>query len=426
MRESRPGHSEGGFALIGAIAAIAIFGMLSYGYSLWQIRLDTRRAIDAEAQHDVVVQDGVNKFINDNRLALIGAAPVVAGFADPFHPTMTELQTEVAGKRYLPEGFNQASAMGTEFTVALGLLPVGCAPGVSCTDIEGWITSVNPLLSSSTGLADPRLSKVVDYIGTDAASSLEGSGSALTSVDGVWAGIPNPHGNVPGILVIRAGFGSIGYGNLDHLLPRDGSRPMAGTLNMNSNDIINASHVTATSTIQGGEFYTLAKNVGDACSNAGATASGLTAGGIGVALVCSNGTWHIEVERANAGDACTPDGKIATSVVTTEQLVCKNSVYVRMLNLLSKYVEVARYNVQDGDAVPMPICDSGGTPKFAFIVSSSAVDVAVAPPKQSMELDATPSGADWIVSIKLKDNFGGSTSGNSYGIRQQFSAQCMY
>ncbi|HJV75128.1 MAG TPA: shufflon system plasmid conjugative transfer pilus tip adhesin PilV [Noviherbaspirillum sp.] len=199
---------------------------------------------------------------------------------------------------------------------------------------------------------------------------------------------------------------------------------MNTSLDMGTNNITNAQKITASSTVQGGEFYTSPKTVGTACTNNGAMASGTS--GNGVVMVCSNGTWQIAIDRANPGAACSPDGKPAISTATTEQLVCKNSVYVRMVNLLAKYVEVARYTVQDGDVVPMPTCDAGGTPSFSFITTATAVDVAVSPPKQGMQLTASVSGGSWIVSILLKDNFGGTASGNVYGIKEGFRAECRY
>lgn len=426
MRNVPHPRRERGFGLLEAMAALAVFAVISYGYSQARIYLAIQDQDRAAAGHGSLIQAGVNNYINDNRLALITqATPVITGIADPFNPTLAELQTLNGSKRYVAEGYDLPNALGMTYTVSLSRMPVGCTPGVNCTDITGMMTAVAPLLDPTTNEADgARIGHIASIIGVDAAASVHPNGSSLVGEDGPWV-VSNPRGNVPGILALRLGWGSVGYQLLDHLLPRSGERPMTGNLNMGTNSIVNVNQITATGSVQAGEFFTPPKAVGDVCTNPGATASGL-GGGNGVVMVCSNGTWQIAMERANAGDACTPDGKIATSVVTTEQLICKNGIYVRMVNMLAKNVEIGRFLVTDGMNVPKPACETGGVADYSWVTTRTAVDVAMAPPKQGLDLSTVDNGTSWTISIKLQDNFGGQASGNAYNLLEIFKTECRY
>ncbi len=398
------------------------------------------------AKHAIIIQAGVNKLINDNRLQLVtSATPTIAGIADPFAPTTTEMQAAPSvSAPYIPAGYNVANQLGMSYTITLTRLPTGCTPGVNCTDVTGLVTSAAPLIDQTSGLADgARVSNLATKVGLDAASSKVGSGTVLSGAAGTWP-TANPLGNVPGVLAIRAGYGSVSYNNLDFLLPRDGSRPMTGNLAMGGNAITNASTITAsgnvTSTagdllstagdvkalagkVQAKYFYPGSQAVGGPCTDPGSFASGPN----DVVMSCRGGVWKVHTGIvAAAGAACSPNGSIATSASTEETMICRGGIYIGLNNAVSKYVEMSRMAVIDGSVVAQPTCDTGGLPTFRFGMVQTAVDVTSAPPKQVTLLSAAAGSGNWTVSYKLKDDMGTLTSANVNNLQAVMYLECKY
>lgn len=122
----------------------------------------------------------------------------------------------------------------------------------------------------------------------------------------------------------------------------------------------------------------------------------------------------------------TPEGGIATSLITDEQLVCKNGRYVKLVNLIAKNIEVGRLNVVDGQSVTKPICDVGGLPDYSLIMNKLSVDVTVLPPFQSQYLTTVDNGGSWNVVLKLRSDTGSEVSGNSYSLSAVMKLECKY
>ncbi len=127
----------------------------------------------------------------------------------------------------------------------------------------------------------------------------------------------------------------------------------------------------------------------------------------------------------NVGDACTIPGAVATST-TGQQLICRGSNYVTTLNALPNYRTSSKVLVKDGDVVNKPTCETGGTPAFSFEMTQTAVDVAIAPPLQSLYETAQDQGSSWKIVIHMKDKNTTDTSANPYSITAIFHVQCYY
>lgn len=471
-RDSRAkgAHREAGFGLLQVIIMVAVMGVILLIWNRLQVARHMEETDAGVAKHALLIQGGVNKYINDNRLVFLNSpAPVVAGFPAPLAPTLQQLQATPANNPYIPSGYNLANQLGMEYTVVLSLLPAGCTPNVNCTDVTGLVVSVNPLLDPASNATPPladgqRLGSIAHKIGIDAASSKVGSGVVLSGPAGDWT-LANPRGNVPGILVMRVGYGSVAATGLDHLLPRDGSRPMAGPLRMGGNPIADASTIAATShisttdgnittntgsiTTSSGSITTSSGSITTASGNITATngkvsgnyfAPGVqTPGGscadaraIGTAangaiLVCRGNIWRTNVGPfAEKGEACSRPGQLATTWTTDEAVMCRGSTYVSLANQIGKYVEISRQSVVDGSVVPHPPCDTGGIPTFRFGMVQTAVDVSSAPPKQVTNLTATAGSNNWTVSYKLRDDMGNQTSANVYNLQALMYLECKY
>lgn len=460
--------------MIEVLIMIAVTGSLLVVWNRVQVARQMDETDTAVAAHGQLIQAGVNKFINDYRQTFLASAtPTIPGFASPLAPTLLELQANPAGNPYIPSGYNVANQLGMTYTVALSLLPAGCTPGVNCTDVTGLVSSTQALIDPTTNLPDGgRVGGLANKIGLDGASSKVGAGTVLTGPAGTWPQA-NPRGNVAGILAIRVGFGSVDYSSLDALLPRDGSRPMTGGLRMGGNPLLNASTISATSTIAttGGDITTetgsIASNTGSLTTNSGnittnsgsittttgnITATGgkvsakyfvptvQAAGGIcadnsaiataadGTILVCRAGVWRVHAGPiADKGTVCTQPGMLATTSTTGEAVICRGSTYIALASAIGKYVEVSRQSVMDGNVVAYPTCESGGVPTFRFGMVQTAVDVSSAPPKQVTNLTAAVGpGSAWTVSYKLRDDLGNQTSANVYNLQAVMYLECKY
>lgn len=245
MKSLMISRRQAGFGLLDAALAIVIYGALTM--QLLTVRLDLAKDQEDKiaAQHAQMLQAGTNAFINENRSVLLNSAtPAVPGFANPMAPTVNELQASTS-PQYLPQGYQATNNLGMNMVIRLTRIPTGCTPGVSCTDIAGLVYSTAPLVDEAMNQPDiARVGTMATQVGDDGAFSPLGAPATFVGSAGTWTGVLNPV-NQPAILAVRAGFGSVGYQSLDYLLPRDGSRPMVGTLMMGGNDIVNVGSVTA-------------------------------------------------------------------------------------------------------------------------------------------------------------------------------------
>lgn len=238
-----------GFGLIDAVISISIFALVSLGYVAIQSDMVRQQEDKIAAQHSLALQFGANAYINDNRATLLNSAsPVIVGFASPMAPTVAELAASIS-PQFLPPGYTATNNLGMDMAIVLTRIPVGCTPSVNCTDIAGLVYAVAPFLDVESGLADNRrVGAMATQVGDDGAFSPQSAPATFLGSSGTWTGVVNPVGTA-GVLAVRAGFGSIGYANLNYLVRRDGSLAMTGSLNGGGNDLINFGVVNANTAV---------------------------------------------------------------------------------------------------------------------------------------------------------------------------------
>lgn len=115
---------------------------------------------------------------------------------------------------YLPAGWNAgaSSLTGGAYRIRFARAPVGCA--VSACNIEGSVINLQPVLADErAGTQDGRaIGPFLATVGADAGVSLVGSSAAITGLSHSWS-TPNPVSGTPaGVLGIRIGSGSAGWG----------------------------------------------------------------------------------------------------------------------------------------------------------------------------------------------------------------------
>jgi hypothetical protein len=412
----------------------------------------------ATAQYAVELQSAVNVYALTNLVALKQSAPV-PGFANAMQPTVAEL----LAAKFLPSGFPPVSPLGLLFRP---VLTTNC-PAPACV-VTGQAYTTKSLRDPDGDVMTGVLSDAVSAIGIDGSMSLVESPALLTSLGG--GATANPMGNMPGILSIRIGSGSGIMAVLSQYYKLDGTTPLAATMDANNNDITNikdlqvmGTSTTNNLTVTGDATLTLSalpdaactagqegmirrNQAGDglvACSSGkwnvvGNAISGIADGSpcaqagqvgttaAGVAFVCNGAFWSLLQESSTNGAPCAPAGRMAKSIVNREELVCKNGVYVKLVSLLNKNVEVSRILVSDGSVVAKPSCDTGGTPAFSFGLTQTVVDVSVVPPRQAMYAATTDNGSSWSVLLRVRDDASGDYSANSYGITAVLKLECSY
>lgn len=338
----------------------------------------------------------------------VGANEKTITISDGFHPTIQNLID--LGK--LPQNFRDKTAFGGSFKIELTKVPSGCvAPNCN---IDGIVVLDSPF--TIAGVVDEaRLGIAIRSIGVDGGGTSNQNKSLIKGHSGQWNS-PLPAGITPAkaLIAARAGYSSAMWANFFRI---DGSRWMTGDGNFGGHSLVNVKEVMAT-----------LKNVDDSCTAAenGAFASGVI-NGYGTVMVCSNGKWKIQNGVIAApGSPCAPEGSTATSDVNGEQLVCKKGVFVKLVSLISRNVEVGRVAVSDGSVVSKPACDVGGVPDYSLHMNRLSVDVTIAPPKQAQYISAVDSGGGWTILLRLRDDTGGEVSGNIYGLSAVMKLECKY
>lgn len=419
---------------------------------------------EGTGQYMVQVQSAVNRYQSEFDTQLKNSDPIT-GFANPLQPTLAEL---IASK-HLPAGFGPVSPLGLAFVNVLSL--DGC-PGVSC--------AVNGVTYSTTGYRDvgnilrsDLLGIAVAKIGVDGGQSMNDTPAQITGYAGSFS-IPNPTGSIVGVLAIRTGVNSGLNSLLSQFYKLDGSRRLTGTMDANNNDMRNIKDLLSTGVltmnegvVNGSILLNGSSAAGSACvagetgkirksttgdglvicnasiwEQVGSAVSGISVGGAcsttnllgtsatGVAYICNGSFWTTLSKFANAGDACAPAGKTATSASTNEELVCRNGQFVRISSLLPKNVQVgAHFAVRDGDVIAKPVCDTSGVPNYSLALSQSGVDVSIAPPYQATYVAAVNNGASWTILLRLKRSpadGGGEVSGTPYGLSAVMTLECTY
>lgn len=461
FRNKHSRKNEGGYFLLELALALAISTILLTG-QISQIitAVDEGNAIST-AKYLQTLQGGLNEYQQDNEVALKTPGATVTGFANPMAPAIPEL----LARGYLESGFPLQSPLGLTFQSTLGRY--GNCPGGADCRVSGFAQSTAPYRDGEGSLRIDTLTSAVAFIGLDAGMSLPESPGLLTSVGG--ATVANPAGPVAGMLAIRIGHGSGLLPRMTQFYKLDGSRPLAGAMDANSNEINNVGNLTVQNRVTAQDItvsgainltgagaqpgagcgseplvrkaatgnslvicnsgmWQLVGNVvadiadGQSCSTSGQFGTNTT----GAGFICNGSYWASVNTSANSGDNCAPAGRTATAIGNREQLICSNGQFVRLANMLSRQVELSRLLVTDGTVVAKPGCESGGTGAYSFHLTQTVVDVSVAPPRQAMYIAATDNGTSWGIQIKVKDNTGAEVSANNYSISAVMKLECAY
>ncbi len=213
-------RTQQGNALIFVLMALVISSLGIAGYmSSKEVEMKTQ-AGQAEATVLDTLRNAANSAISDNVPTIQRGLPfskVVAGVTYTINtrvlngeivwePTPAQL-TQMG---YLPTGWNTATSSlnGAPYTIRFQRSPAGCAP-IDC-NIDGAVVIRDPIRDPGSNRSDGVLiGPILTKIGADSAVSLTTSPGVLTGFGpgGTWT-MPNPAGNVAGVVAVRIGTSS--------------------------------------------------------------------------------------------------------------------------------------------------------------------------------------------------------------------------
>lgn len=328
--------------------------------------------------------------------------------------TLSPTVSDFVNMGYLHKGYSSEASYVQSGTPGKYLFHIdrtgqNCLTDPATCTLDGYVYIDKPVTGpGGVDMDGPALHAMLNKLGNKGCVSLLDNPSIMVGLDGD-CGIANPvPGNPPGVALVRFGFGSSGFSMF--------------VRNHDIRDIELLGNFEVAKTASADMFTTPAKTLGAPCPTNNALASGT-----GMWLVCVSNTWQsVGGPIADFGASCNPDGKVATSKTTGEQLICKNGVYIKSTSLISKMVIMSRQSVIDGQIVQKPVCDLGGTPNRSFLMTQTTVDLTVTPPKQAMYVTTSDIGNAWEVIIRLKDDTGAEASGNDYAISQVLNLECLY
>lgn len=400
--------------IISSVAALAAFKMDMEASRLRfaSIQGNTMNTLSAAAQSYVrenFAQLQSNSNVTKN-------VTLIAGTNDgqSFAPSVANL----AAMGYLPVTFSARSSFSNDGTIGnyrirIERKPAGCAAVFTSCDVTGYVYVDQPVTAAGSTEPDgPGIAAIVSKLGGYGGFTMNAAPAQLMFLDGEVMANPVA-GNPAGVVATKFGYGSSGLGQF--LRVRDTRDPdLQGDLT-----VAGKSTVVGPSTAL--SYATDIKTIGAGCPTANAIGSAT-----GTVVICNAGVWQALVTQAGPGSGCAPDGKVATSTATGEQLICKNGVFIKSTSLMTKNVLVARAAVRDGDVVAKPNCDTGGVPDRSFSITQISTDVTTAPPKQSMYTATLDNGASWGIVIRMRDDTGSEVSANTHFVTAVLNLECKY
>lgn len=321
----------GGTALLAAgLSLLVMAAITANGFK--QAAQDIKMAkASAMGQQLKDLSDAMNTYMVNNYAALAcgsgGTCASVAGVADKYHPTITELKA--AG--VLDYSVQATSVYNTGLGAQVVTVPTGCA-GSSCS-LSALVYTTAPVIDPSAMVVEGSvLGKAILAGGADVGASI--TTGNVNGLSGTWS-VTNPvTGSPAGILAARSGTGSAF--DPTAYLRRDGTLPMTGNLDMNTKSINNAA------TVNSGALNTTAVN---ATTTNSLTVNSTTTNATTVnSSVVKTGTVQLN-SIVVAGAACSPNGLVASDA-SGSVMSCTNGLWVKPMSTC----RICRRQWNDGDA----------------------------------------------------------------------------
>jgi hypothetical protein len=333
-------RKQNGSALLLELAIVAVIGALGAAAAIWQ----EKQAIEEmayKAQGSLLkrLRNAADTYVVNNYSELIKNAPAVDGIANPWEPTIADLQA----KALLPAGFGVNGIFGQPYRIKIQRLPAGCVDA-ACTDVAG-VVYLGAAINNGPGLGTAMLE-----IGSDGAYSNVVNPGVLAGMNGLNT-VTNPMGNVAGILGASFGYNTGGFAQF---LRRDGTLPMTGSLNLEGQKVIKATGVYADVDGSGGVL-----NLGRDIKIGSETGTANGVARTGTAVVESNvaAALLVKGETKASGLNVTGNGIFGGSLVAHDMFDSMRKMWVSQIapDIVLKGSQLI--DIQSNPNVAKPSCD---------------------------------------------------------------------
>jgi hypothetical protein len=371
-------------------AAFAVMLVAIASFMTWTA---TQRAGDAEiatlqADGILAIRSAAHKLVMDNYAAYQNAediqknSVVILANGDTAgtsrKPTVANLRALGLGVDTAPDEGIYKSLTTAGYDITITRAPVGCETsplGRDCR-VSGMVCLNQPLRSRNSAVGEidsVGLGVILGKLAGKGGVSLMGTESIIAGTDGSWQ-VPNPYAGSPaGIVCARFGWGTE---NDDYLRLNDTRDP-----NFKGGETISGmiSGTTTTLQVNGDAVVTgnIAINATAAPDAACTTDKAMLWGdiaGVPTLLVCQGGLWKVAGGTlAVVGAGCAPEGRFAQTM-NGGNLVCRNSIYRRVEDLLGQQGVMSMDIYSHGAVVPSPSC---GPSMVGLLVPMGVVSACV-------------------------------------------------
>jgi hypothetical protein len=421
IKYNRVRKNQAGYFLIQLTLALILSSLAALEAMKASAEADRLAFAGIQGQHLQMVSAAGKAYIADNFVQLQTGADITrngttiaagSSSGQTYAPSIENL----VSLGYLESSFTSQSVFTNgvapgNYQVRVWREPSGCeATSTSTCNVKGWGYIDKPIYANGSAEPDgPAISAMLRPLdGAGGFSSLI-EPATVYGLGKKWSQ-PNPVAGSPAG-VVGVFFAYVGTGLTEFLRLNDDRNPnLRGDL-------------TVEGKVKGASYLTSLKAIGSSCDSDQENAIASSAAAV---VICTGGVWKSLGEQSLPGAACSPEGKVATSTATGEQLICRSGAYIKSSSLIPKNILVQRVSVKDLDMVSKPVCDSPGQADRSFTITQTSTDVTVAPPKQSMIVSTTDLGSSWQVVIRMRDDLGNETSGNAHNITAVINLECKY
>ncbi len=438
-----------GLTLIEVLASLVILSFVMIGVARLADTYTNSIRTTAVAQQTTAFGQALQKYVSDNNSA-------IAAIATSTTPVLIRVSTLTAAN-YLTGGYTPINGYGQSIC------------GLVLQPTAGQLNAI-VITEGGTAINDFDLGDIAAAVGAAGGGLYTAAPTTLKGTMGGWSFAAGNFGNTnnlgfhcdgsAGAVAFTAGHPVMslwftGFDTTSGLLYRN-AVPGQPQLNQMNTPIVmsvlktagtacTAPGAIAQNSTQTSLVVCGSNNVWNTVGNsiAGITNGGLcsTSGQLGsdannVAYTCNGSYWSpvstLMVNYSSGSPTgCTINNQIANSITTQELLVCRNSFWVKLANLIpsNAQLQTGQVTVSANNFVAAPICDWGGRTWYSFETINTGVEVSLVPPREVMKLSASPTmvpGAGWNISITLVDTSAGVSDAAYLNFQEIFHYGCSY
>ncbi|MFM0091645.1 hypothetical protein PQR46_32605 [Paraburkholderia sediminicola] len=332
-----------------------------------------RRAtlLAAEGQSEATINQALASWVTDNYATLL--AQYNPANPQPLTPpTIDALFTSGS----LKQPHSNGPFWGGVYTIQMTMVPANCSPSAGNCHVSYILYPSLPI--TRNGQPDViGASQIAQAGGAAFGFSKSQNSGTITGLNGAWTAA-NPLAGSPAAAIVATNANATDGNSV--YIRRDGSLTWTGSQNVNGVDLHNVGNIDATGTIAAPTVAASNVDVSNSVRSPGTlyvqnqNGSATAPIDTGSATVHGNATVTGTLTVGNvavAGTGCSGTGIAGNSDGHGQILSCQFNVWLPIGGRIQGY---GYFTVQSGQAVPAPVCSSGGTPQILVNPRSIYVD----------------------------------------------------